>query len=430
MIDEVYPNQQKRSMKWDWAMRMFGLKTAFLVTESHELHRIRRGIFAHYLSKATLQRLEPGIQSVMDKLVSRFQGLKGSSRNVNLLNVYACLTGDVIGQYAFAQTYGFLDDPDFSPHWHNIMMEVSQNGHVLKQFGWIMPLTKAMPDWLVKLLQPQMMSLLSFQRVCFLISTCKFHTDKLQGFRRQVIEAKETLARGEKPVGQETIFYDVLTNDEVRPQEKETDHLQDEAQTIIGAGTVTTGHILALTSYYLVDNPPILEKLQTELGNLMSKTGPSPKWQQLEQLPYLTAVITEGLRIGYGVAGRLARLFPDTVLEYNGYSIPPMTPISMTTILVHDNPTLFPDPRTFRPERFLEQPSLRKYLIPFSRGSRQCAGQNLAYCEFYLALAAVFAPGRFRLELFETDISDVETKHDFLNTSPRLDSKGIRVTIN
>ena len=430
MIDEVFPNQQKRSMKWDWAMRMFGLKTAFLVTESHELHRIRRGIFAHYLSKATLQRLEPGIQSVMDKLVSRFEGLRGSSRNVNLSDVYACLTGDVIGQYAFAQTYGFLDDPDFSPYWHNLMMDVSQNGHVLKQFGWIMPLTKAMPDWLVKLVQPQMMSLLNFQRVCLLMNTRKHHTDRLQGFRRQVIEAKETIARGEKPVGQETIFYDVLTNDEVRPQEKETDHLQDEAQTIIGAGTVTTAHILALTSFYLVNDPPILEKLQTELGDLMSETGPSPKWQQLEQLPYLTAVITEGLRIGYGVAGRLQRLFPDTVLEYNGYSVPPMTPISMTAILVHDNPTLFPAPRTFRPERFLEQPSLRKYLIPFSRGSRQCAGQNLAYCEFYLALAAVFAPGRFRLELFETDISDVETKHDFLNTSPRLDSKGIRVTID
>ena len=165
MIDEVYPNQQKRSMKWDWAMKAFGLRTAFFVTASHELHRIRRGIFAHYLSKATLQRLEPGIQSVMDKLVSRFEGLKGSSRNVNLLDVYACLTGDVIGQYAFAETYGFLDDPDFSPFWHKLMIDVSQNGHVLKQFGWIMPLTQAMPDWLVKLIQPQMMSLLDFQRV-------------------------------------------------------------------------------------------------------------------------------------------------------------------------------------------------------------------------------------------------------------------------
>lgn len=414
MIDEIYPNQQKRSMKYGWSQKMFGLKTGFLATESHELHRIRRGIFAHYLSKTTLLRLEPGIQSVLDKLVSRFEGLQGSGRNVNLVDVYACLTGDVIGQYAFAQTYGFLDDPDFSPHWHKLIMGVSENGHILKQFGWMMPLMKAMPEWLVKVVQPQMMTLLEFQR----------------RFRQQVIEAKEGLARGEKPIGQETIFYDVLTNDEVRPQEKETGHLQDEAQTIIAAGTVTTGHILGVTSFYLISNPPVLEKLQTELGNLMSKTGPSPQWQQLEQLPYLTAVITEALRIGYGVSHRMQRLFPDTVLQCNGYSVPPMTPVGMTTVLLHDNPTLFPDPRTFRPERFLEQPSLRKYLIPFSRGSRQCAGLNLAYCELYLTLAAVFAPGRFRLELFETDISDVELKHDFLNTSPRLDSKGIRVTIN
>ena len=102
----------------------------------------------------------------------------------------------------------------------------------------------------------------------------------------------------------------------------------------------------------------------------------------------------------------------------------------MTSVLLHDNPEFFPDARTFRPERFLEQPSLRKYLVPFSRGSRQCAGLNLAYCELYLTLAAVFAPGRFKLELFDTDISDVETTHDFVNTSPKLDSKGIRVTIN
>lgn len=167
MLDEVYPNQQKRSMKYGWAMRMFGLRTAFFVTESHELHRIRRGIFAHYLSKATLYRLEPAIQSVMDKLISRFEELKGSGRNVNLLDVYGCLTGDVIGQYAFAKTYKLLDDPDFSPYWHRMLMGVSVNGHVLKQFGWMLPLTKALPDWLVKRIAPDMMTLLEFQRVCF-----------------------------------------------------------------------------------------------------------------------------------------------------------------------------------------------------------------------------------------------------------------------
>ena len=239
------------------------------------------------------------------------------------------------------------------------------------------------------------------------------------------------MEEGRKQTGQTTIFYEVLSNDRVRPQEKTTDYLQDEAQTVMGAGTVTTAHILALATFYILDNPAILEKLQSELATILDeKSNPSPRWQQLEQLPYLSAVITEALRIGYGVPTRLQRLFPDDVIQYRDYAIPTMTPISMTAMLIHDNPSLFPDPRTFKPDRFLDDPYLKKYLIPFSRGTRQCAGLNLAYAEFYLGLAAVFAPGRFHLELFETDISDAEMKHDFLNTSPRLDSKGIRVTIN
>ena len=68
--------------------------------------------------------------------------------------------------------------------------------------------------------------------------------------------------------------------------------------------------------------------------------------------------------------------------------------------------------------------------MSFSKGSRQCAGLNLAYAELYLGLAAVFAPGRFEWELYETGREDVELRHDFLNTSPRLDSKGIRVVVN
>ncbi|KAL8986707.1 MAG: hypothetical protein Q9169_008767 [Polycauliona sp. 2 TL-2023] len=248
-------------------------------------------------------------------------------------------------------------------------------------------------------------------------------------FREQIIRTKKDIEDGREPESQNNIFYDVLTNPKVRLEERDDDYLQDEAQAIIGAGTVTTGHILASVHFHLINNPRVAEKLQAELSNLMA-SNPTPKWSQLEQLPYLSAIITEGLRIGYGVAGRVTRVFPDTVLHHSGYTIPTMTPVGMSAALVHDDPAIFPDPRVFKPERFLEQPELRKYVISFSKGSRQCVGLNMAYAEFYLGLAAVWAPGRFKWELFETDISDVETVHDFLNTSPRLDSKGIRVKVN
>ncbi|KAL8708835.1 MAG: hypothetical protein Q9220_006291 [cf. Caloplaca sp. 1 TL-2023] len=406
-LDQVYPGSSVKTEKYAWAMRMFGLERSFFVTQDHDLHRIRRGAFAHYLSKASLQRLEPGIQTVVDTMVSRLHEVKGTGRVINLLDLFGCLTGDIIGQYAFAHSYNFLADPDFSPYWHKMMMDVSMNGHVLKQFGILLPIMRSTPEWLVKMTSPGMMTLLEFQKV---------------------LQAKDNVARGRKPEGQTNIFYDVLTNPEVEPHIKETSYLSDEAQTIIGAGTVTTAHILAIVNFYIINDPSVRQKLQAELGTLMS-INPAPKWSQLEQLPYLTAVITEALRIGYGVAHRMQRVFPDTVLQYGDFSIPPKTPVSMTTVLIHDSPDLFPEPRTFKPERFIENPSLRRYLNPFTRGSRQCAGLNLAYAEFYLGLAACWAPGRFNWTLWETDISDVETVHDFVNTCPKLDSKGVRVTV-
>jgi len=51
----------------------------------------------------------------------------------------------------------------------------------------------------------------------------------------------------------------------------------------------------------------------------------------------------------------------------------------------------------------------------------------MAYMEVTVALATFFR--QFRCQLYETDISDVELKHDFGVPSPKLDTKGVRVRI-
>lgn len=65
------------------------------------------------------------------------------------------------------------------------------------------------------------------------------------------------------------------------------------------------------------------------------------------------------------------------------------TPVSMAPMLIHDNPRRFPYPRIFIPDHWLDRDDkpnnrLQKYLIPFGRGLRQCAGINLAYVELYV----------------------------------------------
>lgn len=144
---------------------MFGDSISGLATESHELHRIRRGALSNFFSKGSVQRLEPVVQSVVEKLVTRLENIKESSTIVNVIDMYSSFTADIIGQYAFAEPYGFMDDPDFAPSWHKLMMDVSENSHLKKQYGWLEPLMRSMPVALVKIVAPKMIALIDMKNV-------------------------------------------------------------------------------------------------------------------------------------------------------------------------------------------------------------------------------------------------------------------------
>jgi cytochrome P450 len=98
---------------------------------------------------------------------------------------------------------------------------------------------------------------------------------------------------------------------------------------------------------------------------------------------------------------------------------------------MHNNATIFPAPTVFKPERWLEArpagaPPLERYLVAFTKGSRQCVGMHLAKAELRLAIATVFR--RFQhQELFETTRRDVDIEHDCFLPQAAMDSKGVRV---
>ena len=164
--DQLYVGAAvRKSDKYPWAARMFGRSTSMFSTIPHDLHRIRRAAMAPFLSMQSVQRLEPTIQVVVNKLVTRFRDLQGSGTSVNLIHAYAALTGDIIAQYGFAKSYGLMDSRDFTPQWHKSWMSVSENGYMLKQFAWLEPAMRSMPFWLVKMLSPQTMVLINMQDV-------------------------------------------------------------------------------------------------------------------------------------------------------------------------------------------------------------------------------------------------------------------------
>jgi cytochrome P450 len=113
-----------------------------------------------------------------------------------------------------------------------------------------------------------------------------------------------------------TIFHGLLINDNLPESEKATSRLVDEARIILAAGTDTTANTLAAITYHLLANPGILKRLKDELAIAIPNPNTMPESSQIEGLPYLTAVIQEGIRLHPGVSFRQDRIAPDEDLLY------------------------------------------------------------------------------------------------------------------
>lgn len=154
----------------------------------------------------------------------------------------------------------------------------------------------------------------------------------------------------------------------------------------LGSSKRQLGYTLSAITCELLTNPEILKKLKAELALAIPDPDKTPTRAQIENLPYLSAVIYEALRLYPAFVTRMQRVSPDEPLYYGSrvgsnalWTIPAGTCVSMQARTIHLNPTIFSEPEKFRPERWLENPRLDRYLIAFSRGTRGCIGYYSLY---------------------------------------------------
>lgn len=234
-------------------------------------------------------------------------------------------------------------------------------------------------------------------------------------------EKQLNLAADEKA---KTIFHGILQA-KLPPQETTVERLVDEAFVLIVAGAETTARVLTVILTNLIQNKALYRKLQAEIV----KKEPA---QRLEDLPFLTAVIKEGLRLSSPVSNRPIFVAPTENLECQNTVIPRGTPISMSIRNVLYDPIIFHSPEHFMPERWLEATEkgerLDKYLVTFSKGGRQCLGMNLAYTELYNGIALLVS--NFDMELFDfVPQRDLDIVRDCFVGLPSKESKGVRVKL-
>lgn len=166
------------------------------------------------------------------------------------------------------------------------------------------------------------------------------------------------------------------------------DELQQQLRTLLFAGHDTTASTLAWALYHVHREPGVRDRLIDELA-----AGPSP--QDLPKLPYLSAVISETLRMHPAVPIVLRRLAtPQTVAgvprragEIVGIAVPAL----------HFSPARWPDPDRFQPDRFLAHTPGPFDYLPFGGGHRRCLGAAFATYELAVVIGTVLRDAELRL---------------------------------
>jgi cytochrome P450 len=178
--------------------------------------------------------------------------------------------------------------------------------------------------------------------------------------------------------------------------------LRDELITLLLDGPTSTS--LAWVFERLLRHPDKLRRLREEVG----RGGDDDD-------AYLDAVVKETLRLCPPVPIVVRRLLAP--MELGGYTVPSGAMVAPCIHLVHRREDVYPHPRRFMPERWLDRPAGTYTWIPFGGGVRRCLAASFALLEMKRVVAAV---------LEEVEMEPVQSRSEQVTKSAISYSPGRR----
>jgi cytochrome P450 len=163
--------------------------------------------------------------------------------------------------------------------------------------------------------------------------------------------------------------------------------IRDAVVTMLVAGHDTTALALAWALEQIVPRADVVGRIEDELQRVTG--GGPPGAGQLNDLVYLDAAVRESLRVRT-VLPFVVRL-TKRAFAAGGREYPAGVVLCPCNHLVHRRPDLYPEPQSFRPERFIERRFAGHEWFPFGGGNRACLGMGFALYEMKVVLATVLA---------------------------------------
>ncbi|KAH7142088.1 cytochrome P450 [Dactylonectria macrodidyma] len=336
-----------------------------VISANRENHSRMRRVLSHGFSAQAMLAQQPLIQSYVSLLIEKLHdACDGGSAPLEMTSWYNWTTFDIIGDLAFGEPFGCLQDSAYHPWVSLIFDRIRGNAinAVLRKYP--------CSDLLIRMLVSK---------------------EAIRRFRAHFELTKEKVAQRLALEDGRHDFMEVMVN--TRESLKLSyPEILDNSSLLIIAGSETTATTLSAVTYFLATHKEVMNKLAEEVRSIFNSED-EIDLLSVQKLSYMMAVLNETLRIFPPVPTAIPRKAPAGGDTIQGQYVPAGTIIGIWQWPMYHNPENFSLPHSFIPERWLDDPRFdqdrKEGFQPFSFGPRNCLGKNLAFAEMRLILARI-----------------------------------------
>lgn len=220
--------------------------------------------------------------------------------------------------------------------------------------------------------------------------------DILLGKLEELVERK----RAEGPGGSDALSL-LVHADPIDGEVLTDDELLAEATALFVAGHETVAMTLTWTLFLLERHPDELDRVLDEIEATVGQDVPTPG--DFDRMPLLDRAIKESMRILPSVPTLFLRALHEDA-AVGGVTLPKDANVLVSPLAAHHDPAVYPEPRKFRPDRWIDFTPPRFTYLPFGHGARICIGATFANQALRIMLPMILR--RFRLQMREgSDVS-------------------------
>ncbi|KAJ5786687.1 cytochrome P450 [Penicillium pulvis] len=310
---------------------------------------MRKSLAAAFSTKALLEQ-EEIIQGSVDAFIESIRTRVKDTRGINMTKWFEMLAFDILGEMAFGESFHCIEDG--KPHFWSDMIEEHLYFITILDNLRRYPLIAAVG----KLVLPHLTT-----------GVRNKHTNY----------SRQKVARRLNSSFPRADFMSRLIS-KVQSQEMDMEELTAHASTLVIAGGETVATFLAAVTFYLLSTPEAYKRLRDEIRGRYLDVSEIDSTSAL-QLPYLQAVITEGLRIYPPGSQGFPRITPpEEGIMVNGSYVPGNTEVYTSAWTLTHDPRYFHQPFEFKPQRWLDPECTdnKEASQPFSLGPRGCLGRK------------------------------------------------------